>query len=202
MQTIVLASGNQGKLTEMSSILEPLGWQVKPQSAFFDSEAEETGLSFIENAILKARYASEQTGMPAIADDSGIEVSYLKGKPGIYSARYSEDECGDACNDETNLQKLLSALEGVPENKRQASYYCAMVYVEHPQDPTPVVGLGRWYGHILTEKRGEAGFGYDPIFWVEELGKSSAELDKSQKNQISHRAQALNALVMQLRRGA
>ncbi len=202
MQTLVLATGNPGKLKEMSEILEPHGWQVKPQSEFFDSEADETGLSFIENAILKARYASQKTGLPAIADDSGIEVSYLRGRPGIYSSRYSEAEYGDQANDETNLQKLLNAMDGVPAEQRQASYYCAMVYVEHAEDPTPIIGLGRWYGEILTEKRGFGGFGYDPIFWVDELNCSSAELSKEQKNSISHRAQALNALVMQLRRGA
>lgn len=202
MSTIVLASGNQGKLKEISDILQPFGWQVKKQSEFFSSEAEETGKTFIENAILKARYAAQQTGLPAIADDSGIEVSYLKGRPGIYSSRYSEDEYGEQTSDETNLQKLLKELDGVPAEQRQASYYCAMVYVEHADDPTPVIGLGRWYGEILTEKRGDGGFGYDPIFWIDELQKTSAEIPKEQKNQISHRAQALNALVMQLRRGA
>jgi len=202
MQSLVLATGNKGKLKEMSDILQPLGWDVKPQSDFFDSEAKENGLTFIENAILKARYAAEQTGLPAIADDSGIEVSYLNGLPGIYSARYSKDLHGENANDETNLQKLLAELDGVPQAERQASYYCAMVYVEHAADPTPIIGLGRWYGEILTEKKGDGGFGYDPIFWVDELGKSAAELSKEQKNQISHRAQALNALVMQLRRGA
>jgi len=202
MTTVVLATGNPGKLTEMADILQPHGWQVKKQSDFFESEAEETGLTFIENAILKARYASEKTGLPAIADDSGIEVSYLKGRPGIYSARYSQDLHGDTANDETNLQKLLDELKGVPAEQRQASYYCAMVYVEHAEDPTPVIGLGRWYGQILEAKQGDGGFGYDPIFWVEELNKSAAELPKAQKNQMSHRAQALNALVMQLRRGA
>ena len=201
MTTVVLATGNPGKLTEMADILQPHGWQVKAQSDFFDTEAEETGLTFIENAILKARYASEKTGLPAIADDSGIEVSYLKGRPGIYSARYSQDLHGDAANDETNLQKLLDELKGVPAEQRQASYYCAMVYVEHALDPTPVIGLGRWYGQILEAKQGDGGFGYDPIFWVEELNKSAAELPKAQKNQMSHRAQALNSLVMQLRRG-
>ncbi|QKI90103.1 RdgB/HAM1 family non-canonical purine NTP pyrophosphatase [Thiomicrorhabdus xiamenensis] len=201
MQKIVLASGNRGKLKEMSDILAPYGWEVHAQSEFFSEEAEETGLSFIENAILKARFAAQKTGLPAIADDSGIEVHALKGRPGIYSARYSADEV-DQVSDESNLQKLLKELEGVPDNARQASYYCAMVYVDHAEDPTPIVGLGRWYGEILRAKRGEGGFGYDPIFWVEELGKSAAELPKEQKNQISHRAQALNALLMQLRRGA
>ncbi len=202
MQSLVLATGNQGKLNEMSEILQPFGWEVKPQAEFFDSEAEETGLTFIENAILKARHAAEQSGLPAIADDSGIEVSHLQGRPGIYSARYSQDLHGENTSDETNLQKLLDELQGVPPEQRQASYYCAMVYLEHAEDPTPVIGLGRWYGEILTEKRGTGGFGYDPIFWVEELGKSAAELSKQEKNRISHRAQALNALVMQLRRGA
>jgi len=201
-QTVVLATGNKGKLQEMSDILQPHGWQVRVQSDFFDSEAEETGLTFIENAILKARYASQKTGLPAIADDSGIEVSALQGKPGIYSARYSQDIFGDKANDETNLQKLLTELKGLTPEQRQASYYCAMVYVEHANDPTPIIGLGRWYGEILTEKRGDGGFGYDPIFWVEEFGKTAAELPKAQKNQVSHRAQALNGLVMQLRRGA
>ena len=202
MNKVVLATGNTGKLKEISEILKPLGWQVKKQSDYFSSEAEETSKTFIENAILKARYAAQQTGLPAIADDSGIEVSYLHGKPGIYSSRYSQDLHGDQTSDETNLQKLLAELDGVPSGQRQASYYCAMVYVEHADDPTPIIGLGRWYGEILTEKRGEGGFGYDPVFWIEELGKTSAELAKEQKNQISHRAQALNALVMQLRRGA
>ena len=202
MTTVVLATGNQGKLTEMSDILQPLGWQVKPQSEFFTSEAEETGKTFIENAILKARYAAEQPGLPAIADDSGIEVSYLNGQPGIYSARYSADLHTENTSDETNLQKILAELKGVPAAQRQASYYCAMVYLEHADNPAPIIGLGLWYGEILTEKRGDGGFGYDPIFWIEELGKTAAELSKEQKSQLSHRAQGLNALVMQLRRGA
>ena len=202
VQKVVLATGNAGKLKEISDMLQPHGWDIKPQHDFFDSEVDEMGLTFIENAILKARYASEKTGLPAIADDSGIEVSALQGRPGIYSARYSQDIYGDATNDETNLQKLLTELEGLPDEQRQASYYCAMVYVEHANDPIPIIGLGRWYGQILTEKRGDGGFGYDPIFWVEEFNQSAAELPKAQKNQVSHRAQALNSLVMQLRRGA
>ncbi|VAW49952.1 Nucleoside 5-triphosphatase RdgB (dHAPTP, dITP, XTP-specific) [hydrothermal vent metagenome] len=199
---VVLATGNVGKIAEMTAILQPYGWQVTPQTQFFGSEAEETGHTFIENAILKARYASEQTGLPAIADDSGIEVSALKGQPGIYSSRYSEDIYGDQATDQTNLQKLLDALTDVPQGQRQASYYCAMVYVEYANDPIPIIGLGRWYGEILDTPRGEGGFGYDPIFWVEEFAQSAAELPKAQKNQMSHRAQALNSLVMQLRRGA
>ncbi|QCU90968.1 RdgB/HAM1 family non-canonical purine NTP pyrophosphatase [Thiomicrorhabdus sediminis] len=202
MQTVVLATGNAGKIREMADILQPHGWQVKAQAEFFQDEAEETGLSFIENAIQKARFAARKTGLPAIADDSGIEVSALRGMPGIYSARYSQDIHGADADDETNLQKLLDELTQVDDHQRQASYYCAMVYVEHADDPTPVIGLGRWYGEILREKRGDGGFGYDPIFWLEEFNKTAAELDKEQKNRVSHRAQALNALVMQLRRGA
>jgi len=199
---VVLATGNVGKIVEMTEILQPYGWKVTPQGQFFDSEVEEIGLTFIENAILKARYASEQTGLPAIADDSGIEVSALKGQPGIYSARYSEDVYGDQATDQTNLQKLLDELKAVPQGQRQASYYCAMVYVEYANDPIPIIGLGRWYGEILTTPRGTEGFGYDPVFWIEELNKSAAELPKAQKNRMSHRGQALNDLVMQLRRGA
>ncbi|WP_130536632.1 RdgB/HAM1 family non-canonical purine NTP pyrophosphatase [Thiomicrorhabdus indica] len=204
MKKVVLATGNVGKLQEMNAILQPLAWQVVSQKELFSEEAEENGKSFIENAILKARFAAEKTGLPAIADDSGIEVSALKGLPGIYSARFAEElmPAGKSPSDEDNLQKLLLDMQTIPAGQRQASYYCAMVYVEHENDPTPIIGLGRWYGEILHEKRGDGGFGYDPIFWIDELGKSSAELDKSQKNQISHRAQALNALVMQLRRGA
>ncbi|MCF6299081.1 MAG: RdgB/HAM1 family non-canonical purine NTP pyrophosphatase [Thiomicrorhabdus sp.] len=199
---VVLATGNAGKIAEMTELLEPYGWQVSSQGQFFDSEVEETGLTFIENAILKARYASEQTGLPAIADDSGIEVSALKGQPGIYSARYSADLYGDQATDQTNLQKLLDELKSVPQGQRQASYYCAMVYVEYGNDPVPIIGLGRWYGDILNVPRGTKGFGYDPVFWIEELNKSAAELPKEQKNRMSHRGQALNSLVMQLRRGA
>jgi XTP/dITP diphosphohydrolase len=125
----------------------------------------------------------------------------LNGKPGIYSARYSEGEVQQV-SDESNLQKLLTDMQDVADDKRQASYYCAMVYVAHAEDPTPIIGLGRWYGEILREKRGDGGFGYDPVFWVDEFGKASAELSKEQKNQVSHRAQALNALLMQLHRGA
>lgn len=201
MQKVVLASGNKGKLKEMSEILAPYGFDIVPQSEFFSDEADETGLSFIENAIIKARFAAEKSGLPAIADDSGIEVSALNGKPGIYSARYSEGEVQQV-SDESNLQKLLTDMQDVADGERQASYYCAMVYVAHAEDPTPIIGLGRWYGEILREKRGDGGFGYDPVFWVDEFGKASAELSKEQKNQVSHRAQALNALLMQLHRGA
>ncbi|MEA3405848.1 MAG: RdgB/HAM1 family non-canonical purine NTP pyrophosphatase, partial [Pseudomonadota bacterium] len=180
---------------EIREILQPLGWSVTPQSEFFDSEAEETGLSFIENAILKARYACAKTGLSAIADDSGIEVSALQGQPGIYSSRYA----GENATDQDNIQKLLKELEGVPKSKRQASFYCAMVFCRHESDPTPLVALGQWHGEILHEPVGAGGFGYDPVFFVPDQGVSSAELTKQQKNKISHRAQALHSLVEQMK---
>jgi len=196
MKQLVLATGNAGKVKEMTEMLQPLGWKVTPQSEFFDSEAEETGLSFIENAILKARYACAKTGLPAIADDSGLEVSALQGQPGIYSSRYA----GEEATDQENLQKLLIEMEEVPPCMRQASFYCAMVFCRHANDPTPLVALGRWNGEILHEPVGSGGFGYDPIFFVPDQGVSSAELTKAQKNTISHRAQALQALVEQMKR--
>ncbi len=195
MNQVVLATGNAGKIKEMSEILQPLGWGVKPQFEFFEGEADETGLSFIENAILKARFACEQTGLPAIADDSGIEVSALQGRPGIYSARYA----GAKASDEENLQKLLADMDEVPPCMRQASYYCAMVFCRHAADPTPLIGLGRWKGEIGHEPKGDGGFGYDPIFVLPEFGKTAAEISKEEKNSVSHRAQALNALVEQIK---
>ncbi|MDX1347947.1 MAG: RdgB/HAM1 family non-canonical purine NTP pyrophosphatase [Thiomicrorhabdus chilensis] len=195
MKQVVLATGNPGKLKEMAEILQPFGWGVSPQSDFFADEAEETGLSFIENAILKARFACLKTGLPAIADDSGLEVAALQGRPGIYSARYA----GPNASDEANLQRLLVDMEGVPPKQRQASYYCAMVFCRYADDPTPLVGLGRWKGEILQAPQGDGGFGYDPIFWVPQLEKSAAQLSKQQKNAMSHRAQALKGLVAQIR---
>lgn len=195
MKQVVLATGNPGKLKEMAEILQPFGWGVSPQSDFFADEAEETGLSFIENAILKARFACRKTGLPAIADDSGLEVAALQGRPGIYSARYAGPNASDA----DNLHRLLVDMNEVPPNQRQASYYCAMVFCRHADDPTPLVGLGRWKGEILQAPQGDGGFGYDPIFWVPELEKSAAQLSKQQKNAMSHRAQALHALVEQIK---
>ncbi|WP_028485675.1 RdgB/HAM1 family non-canonical purine NTP pyrophosphatase [Thiomicrorhabdus chilensis] len=195
MKQVVLATGNPGKLKEMAEILQPFGWGVAPQSDFFADEAEETGLSFIENAILKARFACRKTGLPAIADDSGLEVAALQGRPGVYSARYA----GPNASDEDNLQRLLVDMEKVPPKQRQASYYCAMVFCRHADDPTPLIALGRWKGEILHAPQGDGGFGYDPIFWVPQLERSAAQLSKQQKNAISHRAQALHALVEQIK---
>jgi len=193
MKKVVLATGNLGKLAEMQAMLSPLGWTVEPQSAFFNEEAEEIGLSFIENALLKARFAAQKTGLPAIADDSGLEVEALKGQPGIYSARYAQDGAGEGSQDEKNNQKLLEMLKN--EQNRQACYYCAMVFVRDAQDPTPLIGLGKWCGEVLTEPQGEGGFGYDPLIWLPEFQQSVAEISAEQKNKISHRAQAMQALL-------
>ncbi|MGC9385503.1 MAG: RdgB/HAM1 family non-canonical purine NTP pyrophosphatase [Hydrogenovibrio sp.] len=191
----VLATGNAGKLTEMRELLAPLGVQLRAQSEFFAEEAVEDGLSFIENAIIKARFASAKTGLPAIADDSGLEVAALQGRPGIYSARYAEGYHGHSATDALNNQKLLDEMAGV-EN-RQACYYCAMVLVRHSEDPVPLIGLGQWCGEVLTEPRGDGGFGYDPVIWMASHGCAVSELPKSVKNQISHRAQAIQALLAQ-----
>lgn len=196
MKKVILASGNAGKLKEMSALLSPLGWTVAAQSQFFAEEAEETGLSFIENALLKARFAAQKTGLPAIADDSGLEVLALNGQPGIYSARYAQDWPGNASQDAKNNAKLLKNLE--QEKNRQACYYCAMVYVRHAQDPTPLIGLGKWCGEVLRAEQGEGGFGYDPLIWIPSLQKTVAEISAEQKNKISHRAQAMAALLSQL----
>lgn len=192
MQTLVLATNNAGKLKELLALFPDK--DVRPQSDFFSEQAEETGLSFIENALVKARFASQKTGLPAIADDSGIEVSALSGEPGIYSARYA----GINASDTQNLNKLLEAMHEVPDDQRQASYYCAMVCVRHANDPTPLIGLGRWQGELLRQPKGDGGFGYDPIFYLPDYECTAAEIDAQLKNQISHRAQALQALVAQL----
>lgn len=194
MQTrqVVLASGNAGKLAELDRILAPLGVELLSQAQFNVIEAEETGLTFVENAILKARAACTQTGLPAIADDSGLEVDALRGAPGIHSARYSGD--GDAGN---NL-KLLDALADVPPGERTARFQCALVYLRHAQDPTPLICPGSWEGEILLEARGKDGFGYDPLFYVPQYHCSAAELDAGVKNRVSHRARACALLLAAL----
>jgi XTP/dITP diphosphohydrolase len=191
---IVLASGNPGKLREINQMLAGLPLAVVPQSDFNVPEAEETGLTFVENAILKARHAAQRTGLAAIADDSGIEVDYLNGAPGIYSARYA----GKGASDAQNLNKLLSDLIGVLEPDRSARFQCLMVYLRHEFDPTPVICQGTWEGRILTAPRGRGGFGYDPIFFVPTHQCASAELPPEIKNQLSHRGQALRSLVQAL----
>ncbi|MDH3948063.1 MAG: XTP/dITP diphosphatase [Gammaproteobacteria bacterium] len=194
MTQIVLASNNPGKVREIGQILADLELQVLPQSAFNIEEVEETGLSFVENAILKARHAAAESGLPAIADDSGLEVDALMGAPGIYSARYA----GEGASDSQNLQKLLTELEKVPEAERTARFQCLMVYMWHAQDPTPLICQGTWEGRITFEPKGESGFGYDPVFFVPSHNCTSAELAPELKNQLSHRGQALRLLVAAL----
>jgi XTP/dITP diphosphohydrolase len=191
MSRVVLATGNQGKVRELGALLADFEMEVVPQTEFNVEEVEETGLTFVENAILKARNAAAQTGLPAIADDSGLEVDHLKGAPGIYSARYAGEGGGDGAN---NL-KLLQALEGVPEAERTARFQCVMVYLRHEHDPVPLIAQGSWEGRILTAPRGENGFGYDPLFYVPQEGCSSAELAAQVKNGMSHRGKALKQLV-------
>ena len=191
---IVLASSNPGKVREINQMLAGLQLSVVPQSDFKVIDAEETGLTFIENALLKARNATRHTGLPAIADDSGIEVDYLNGAPGIYSARYA----GKNASDEQNLRRLLDDLVGIPEAERTARFQCLMVYLRHEFDPTPIICQGAWEGRILLEPRGANGFGYDPIFFVPTHNCSSAELPPEVKNKLSHRGQALRKLFQEL----
>jgi XTP/dITP diphosphohydrolase len=190
---IVLASGNAGKLKEIIHILGDLKFTVVPQSEFGVSDADETGSTFLENALIKARHAADATGLPAIADDSGLCVDALDGRPGVYSARYS----GPNATDETNNERLLEELDGVPDGQRGAAFHCVACLVM-PGEKEAVIGEGEWRGRILHEQCGEGGFGYDPLFFVPELGVSSAELDPDEKNARSHRGQALTALSRKL----
>lgn len=199
MKKIVLATGNLSKIKEIRSILFPYGFHIKSQKDFFNEEAVEDGLSFIENAIIKARFASQKTGLPAIADDSGLEVFALNNQPGIYSARYSEGYLGQNASDELNNQKLLAELKQARSNNRTACYYCAMVYVKHAEDPTPIIGLGQWCGEVLYEPKGNSGFGYDPLIWFHDFQCTAAEMSQEQKNKISHRALAMRSLLSSLR---
>lgn len=187
---IVLASGNKGKLKEFNEVLADLGVEVLPQSEFQVSDADETGLSFVENAIIKARHAAEVTGLPALADDSGLEVDALKGAPGIYSARFS----GEGATDEKNNALLLEKLSGLPAEQRTARFRCVLVFMRHANDPTPLICQGTWEGRIVEEASGQNGFGYDPLFWVPELNITSAGLSPEQKNRLSHRGQAVAEL--------
>jgi len=194
MKDIVLASSNNGKVREINQVLADTGMQVQPQSKFGVVDAEETGLTFVENAILKARNAAQHTGLPAIADDSGLEVDALAGAPGIYSARFA----GEGASDQENLEKLLVELKAVPEEQRTARFQCLMVFMRHANDPTPLICQGTWEGRILFAARGNNGFGYDPVFHVPTHDCSSAELPAETKNSLSHRGQALRQLVAAL----
>ncbi len=192
-RSVVLASGNAGKLRELDKVLAPLDVSLQPQAQFNVPDAEETGLSFVENAIIKARAAAQHTGLPAIADDSGIEVDHLNGAPGIYSARYS------GAGDEANNVLLLQELGEIPEEQRSARFQCVLVYMRHALDPVPLICQGSWEGFILSEPRGENGFGYDPLFYLPDYQCSSAQLAPSIKNRISHRAKASRLLFDALR---
>ena len=192
---LVLASGNAGKLREFNNLLSGLGFTVKPQSEFNVPEAIEDGLTFVENAIIKARNACKHTGLPALADDSGIEVDALQGAPGIYSARFA----GSNANDEANNQKLLDDLKDVSANKRTARYQCVLVYMRHEKDPTPIICQASWEGIILEAPQGDGGFGYDPLFWLPEYQMASAQLPKDEKNRVSHRGKAMQLLLKALK---
>ncbi len=188
---LVLASGNAGKLREFHQLLAPLGFDVRPQADFGVADVEETGGTFVENALLKAREASRLSGLPALADDSGLEVDALNGAPGIYSARYA----GEPRSDARNNARLLASLAEVPEGERRARYWCVLVLLRHAEDPVPLIVQRSWEGEILQAPRGEQGFGYDPLFWLPEQAASAAELTAQQKNRLSHRGRALQALV-------
>ena len=192
---LVLASSNTGKLAELTAILQPLGWKVSPQSNWVKEDAVESGLSFLENALIKARHAARFSNLPALGDDSGLVVDALHGKPGIYSSRFAGDDAGD----QDNNDKLLCSMKGVGILDRQAHFYCAIALVRHAGDPAPLIATGKWSGQILEEPRGQGGFGYDPLFWVPGRNCSSAELPPEVKNKLSHRGQALVALAGQMK---
>lgn len=197
MQKVVLATGNAGKVRELAEPLAAFGLDIVAQTDLGVDAPEETGLTFIENALLKARHAAQVTGLPAIADDSGLAVEALNGAPGIWSARYA----GEDASDRQNLDKLLAAMKDVPENKRHAAFHCVLVYLRHANDPTPLVFHGRWPGVITREAHGEGGFGYDPVFLLPESGKTAAEMTKAEKLAVSHRGQALKQLLDALGHG-
>lgn len=191
---LVLATGNAGKLKELRELLAPPAFEVLPQAQFTPSGAAETGLSFVENAILKARHAAQASGLAAIADDSGLEVDALDGAPGIHSARYA----GEQASDEENLRKLLAALDGKPALQRTARYQCALVFMRSAADPSPLICQASWEGRIIAAPRGSGGFGYDPIFELADRRVTAAELPAAEKNLLSHRGKALRGLVAQL----
>ena len=190
MEKVVLATGNKKKVEELNALLADVNYTVVPQSEFNVESVPETGTTFVENAIIKARHAARITGLPAIADDSGIEVDALLGRPGVYSARYA----GEDASDQDNLEKLLEEMNGVPAVLRTARYWCVLVYMRHADDPTPIICQASWEGTLATEPAGENGFGYDPIFNVPDLDCTAAELDPATKNSLSHRGKALAQL--------
>lgn len=193
-QSVILASGNPGKLRELAELLADLHMHVVPQSDYINEEADETGLTFIENALIKARHAARISGLPALADDSGIAVDSLNGIPGIYSARYA----GVGASDQANLDKLIEAIRPLSESERKARYHCVIAYLRHAEDPTPLIAIGAWEGRLIETPRGHNGFGYDPIFYLDTHDCTAAELDPAEKNRLSHRGQALRRLLSQL----
>ncbi|MFP1862494.1 XTP/dITP diphosphatase [Lonsdalea quercina] len=195
MQKVVLATGNAGKVRELADLLADFGLDIVAQTELGVDSAEETGLTFIENAILKARHAARVTGLPAIADDSGLSVDALAGAPGIYSARYA----GEDADDRQNLNKLLESMQDVPDDQRTARFHCVLVFLMHADDPTPLVCHGSWQGTLAREPAGSGGFGYDPIFFVPDAGVTAAELTRSEKLSRSHRGKALRQLLDALR---
>lgn len=194
MNKLVLATGNPKKVKELAAMLADLAIEVVPQSEFAVSEVAETGTTFVENAIIKARHAARATGLPAVADDSGLEVDLLQGRPGVYSARFA----GEGASDRDNIDKLLGELNGAPSDLRTARFWCVLVYMRHADDPTPVICQASWEGLITSDLRGQNGFGYDPVFFVPSEECTSAELPAERKNQLSHRAQALAKLKLAL----
>jgi len=197
-EQLVIASNNRGKIAELTELLAPLGIRPVAQGELGVSEAEEPAVTFVENAILKARHAARSTGLPALADDSGLAVDALGGQPGVRSARFA----GDQASDQDNVQALLEALADVPDGDRGAQFHCVLVYLRHVDDPTPIICHGRWPGSILKEPRGDGGFGYDPVFLVPEHNCSAAELTRAEKSRISHRGRALALFSDALRAGA
>lgn len=197
---LVLASSNAGKVAELQTLLADQGIEVLPQSQFGVPDADETGLSFIENAILKARHAAKLTGLPAIADDSGLAIPALGGAPGIYSARYAAMHNAVQDGEAKDMANIRFLLEQMADHEdRRGEFHCVLALVTHAEDPVPLIAHGRWVGQITRQVKGEGGFGYDPIFWLPELQKTSAELTKAEKSMLSHRGQALRLLLSQLR---
>lgn len=192
MKNLVLASNNPGKLREFAALLATVDFEVLPQAQFNVPEAEEPHCTFVENAIAKARHAAKLTGLPALADDSGICVDALDGAPGVFSARFA----GEPKSDQRNNEKLIADLAG--QANRRAHYYCILVFVRHADDPQPIIAEGEWHGEIIDTPRGANGFGYDPYFWLPEFGCTAAELSADKKNGISHRGKALSALIAKL----
>lgn len=194
-QRLVLASNNAGKIRELGELLAPLNLTVESQASLGVPEAEEPAVTFVENALIKARHAAAYTGLPALADDSGLAVDALNGAPGVRSARYA----GPNATDQDNVNRLLEAMADMPDDQRGAQFHCVLVYLRHALDPTPIICHGVWHGSILREPAGEGGFGYDPVFWVPDAGCSAAELERSVKGRMSHRGKALEGLLASLK---